>query len=552
MTEIVSQYKPAHKRKFIIVNKPTTIATTNAKPVSKRRLIIVSKPTTTTTTTANAKPVSKRRLIIVNRCGICMTDHKFKKIQCEYCSYQACISCCERYILTQKVAKCMNIYCKREWSSEFISDIFPKTFLEGDYKNHYQNILLDNEKASFPETVECINRLEEIEKALDKYEESYEIIKKRSQDMLSNDKTQREIHSTQNMIYVLDEQIKKDTKKNDTKNTLSLKIKKEIVERVSSLQKYRQILAELYIKCNSLNENIYQYNRDLDYIDRLTQEKEHIEATGKSSKTKYNMKKCPAEECRGFLDINFVCGICKCNACPYCHEVKAEEEQHKCNPDTVKTIDLMTKDTKSCPTCHTNINKIDGCDQMWCTLCHTAFSWTTGMIENKIHNPHYYQWMRSKSENGEIPRVDEEEAFCNENVEYYIRSNNSWNVLQRFRDVYLPKMDSIERNNVKIRFMKKCRFLKNEMTEKNYKLFLEKNAFEKKGHDEFNNFIALTTNVYLDLLHSMIKVEKDTSSKMTIDSEWSSQIVDSMNENVKKLKNKYNILTTKQYLFIKN
>jgi len=550
MTEIVSKPKLVPKRRLIIVSKPcaTTNANTNAKPVSKRRLIIVSKPIATTN--ANTKPVSKRRLIIVNRCGICMTDYKLKKIQCEYCSYQACISCCERYILTQKVAKCMNIYCKREWSSEFISDIFPKKFLEGDYKNHYQNILLDIEKASFPETVKCINRLEEIEKALEQYEDSYELQKKRSQDMLANDKTQREIHSTQNMIYVLDEQIKKDTKKNDTKNTLSLKIKKENIERVSSLQKYRQTLVELYIKCNCLNENIYKYNRDLDYIDRLTQEKEHIQATGKSSKTKYNMKKCPAEECRGFLDINFVCGICKCNACPYCHEVKTEE--HKCNPDTVKTIDLMTKDTKSCPTCHTNINKIDGCDQMWCTLCHTAFSWTTGMIENKIHNPHYYQWMRSKSENGEIPRVNEEEAFCNEKVEYYIRSNNSWNVLQRFRDVYLPKMESIERNNVKIRFMKKCRFLKNEMTEKKYKMFLEKNAFEKKGHDEFNDFIALTANLYLDILHSMIKVKKDTSSKMEIDSQWSSQIVDSINENVKKLKKKYNFLTTKQYLFINN
>ena len=31
---------------------------------------------------------------------------------------------------------------------------------------------------------------------------------------------------------------------------------------------------------------------------------------------------------------------------------------------------------------------------MWCTQCHTAFSWKSGQIENKIHNPHYYQWRR--------------------------------------------------------------------------------------------------------------------------------------------------------------
>jgi hypothetical protein len=81
---------------------------------------------------------------------------------------------------------------------------------------------------------------------------------------------------------------------------------------------------------------------------------------------------------------------------------------------------------------------------------------------------------------------------------------------------------------------------------------MTKNAFEKKGHDEFNDFIALTANLYLDILHSMIKVKKDTSSKMEIDSQWSSQIVNSINENVKKLKKKYNFLTTKQYLFINN
>ena len=39
---------------------------------------------------------------------------------------------------------------------------------------------------------------------------------------------------------------------------------------------------------------------------------------------------------------------------------------------------------------------------MWCTQCHTAFSWNTGRVEtHRVHNPHYYEWMR---QNGTLPR----------------------------------------------------------------------------------------------------------------------------------------------------
>ena len=68
----------------------------------------------------------------------------------------------------------------------------------------------------------------------------------------------------------------------------------------------------------------------------------------------------------------------------------------------------MAKDSRNCPQCAAAIFKIDGCDQMWCTQCHTAFSWRTGQIEtHRVHNPHYYDWMRANGglarEPGDVP-----------------------------------------------------------------------------------------------------------------------------------------------------
>jgi hypothetical protein len=41
---------------------------------------------------------------------------------------------------------------------------------------------------------------------------------------------------------------------------------------------------------------------------------------------------------------------------------------------------------------------------MFCTECHTAFSWNTGAVVNGvIHNPHYYEYLR-KLGNGTAPR----------------------------------------------------------------------------------------------------------------------------------------------------
>lgn len=103
--------------------------------------------------------------------------------------------------------------------------------------------------------------------------------------------------------------------------------------------------------------------------------------------------KCPSETCRGFLNSKFTCGTCDTTFCKDCHEPLTEN--HMCIDEVKATIQLLAKDTKSCPSCSTLIHKIEGCDQMFCTQCNTAFSWRTGhIVTSHIHNPHYYQWIR--------------------------------------------------------------------------------------------------------------------------------------------------------------
>jgi len=111
--------------------------------------------------------------------------------------------------------------------------------------------------------------------------------------------------------------------------------------------------------------------------------------------------KCPVENCNGFLNSSYNCGICDNQICKHCMEIK--EENHVCIEEKKETITFLKRDTKPCPKCGEFIHKINGCDQMYCIKCHTAFSWRSGFIERgQVHNPEYYRWMR---ENGrDIPR----------------------------------------------------------------------------------------------------------------------------------------------------
>ena len=100
---------------------------------------------------------------------------------------------------------------------------------------------------------------------------------------------------------------------------------------------------------------------------------------------------CSNIGCRGMVsDSN--CNLCGSQICIECHEII--KLNHKCNKDTVESMQAIFKEAKPCPKCSALISKIEGCDQMFCTQCHTTYSWNTGqLVTGFVHNPHYFAWL---------------------------------------------------------------------------------------------------------------------------------------------------------------
>ena len=74
------------------------------------------------------------------------------------------------------------------------------------------------------------------------------------------------------------------------------------------------------------------------------------------------IRKCPMNECKGFLSSRWKCGLCETNICNKCNENENEDEnEHVCKPENVASMELLNKDTKPCPACGTMICKISGC-----------------------------------------------------------------------------------------------------------------------------------------------------------------------------------------------
>lgn len=328
-----------------------------------------------------------------------MNKSSRKLVCCPYCDEKLCLQCAMSYIGSKlQDPHCM--FCKVEWSKGFVRDTFPKSWLAKDYKKLKEQLLFDTELAKMPETqiycdawkyrVDLLKEKETVAKALQE--------KKSLQDLFKTD-----YETCMQDIWML--------QGTASKEELSVLLNKS---------------HELKEQLDNVLEEYETLKDQMDTIVRNISEQTALIEGNPTTKKHSFMFTCPSNRCKGFIGDDWRCGVCKSLVCDKCREICKDD--HQCDETIVATIETLTKEAKPCPKCGSMISKISGCDQMWCTICHQAFSWTTGAFEDQVHNPHYYEWL-TRTEG----RIDDEIVRC---PDEFLTDRNMYAVVRKIRESF--------------------------------------------------------------------------------------------------------------------
>ena len=293
-------------------------------------------------------------------CSICCSENIEKEIVCGFCNASCCMSCAESYLLTIQEANCMS--CKKSWDERFLRTNFRLGWISKQYKDHITKMLVDREKSYIPATMPLIEQV--------KIDREAQVLYREYTNKCSEVYREFDIYKEKNNYTVVE-----------------LKMEwKRVQDHIEQMRVYYEAQAQaLKIKKDKTDTCVF-------------------------------IKKCPLDNCQGYLNDKYHCALCDKTVCKDCHhEVLQPLSQghlgHQCLKDDIETVKYLLKETKPCPKCHTRISKIDGCDQMFCISCKTAWGWAKGEIDTgKIHNPEYLRWMRETGQ--KIKRFDNVDNNC--------------------------------------------------------------------------------------------------------------------------------------------
>jgi hypothetical protein len=192
---------------------------------------------------------------------------------------------------------------------------------------------------------------------------------------------------------------------------------------------------------------------------------------------------------------------------------------------------------------------VKNCDQMWCTQCHTAFSWKSGKIEHNIHNPHFFEWQR-KNGGGTAPR-NPADIECGRELTH-LMTNTIKNHTLKHRELYkIIKNDSrsykptftydikieticdIIRSNIhniqstlpyfQINYFTKnqdlrVKYLEKYIGEEEFKISIQRNDKRNKKNAEIAQVIQLSNTALTDIIYRLIDhLDNCQKGKVNID-----------------------------------
>lgn len=284
-----------------------------------------------------------------------------------------------------------------------------------------------------------------------------------------------------------------------------------LVERYILHNKLKREYKELCAQRMALNLRIRALASDIHESNPASMNMEIVKTTF--------VRSCPMNDCKGFLNERWKCGLCDTKVCAKCH-VARTNGGHECKEEDLATAKLLMKDSKPCPSCASMIFKIDGCDQMFCTKCHTAFSWHNGTIERKnIHNPHYYEWIRK---NNGVPAVEE----CNNVAQLIdVRTLNkvgkeALDIHRLLTHIYFVELRHYDRNDNNTNIKLRISFMMNTISENQLRQKLRQNERTRYRNKNIYDVLEMFFNTGNDILKKANNdITKDPAKKTEVQKE---------------------------------
>jgi hypothetical protein len=553
-------------------------------------------------------------------CNICCDNYNKStrsKVCCAYCDFDVCRTCCETYILSETVPKCMKPDCAKEWTRKFLRENLTNVFLTSKYREHLEDVLFDQEKALMPATQPLVEEKIAKRNMRKQLRELDSIIED-----LYRDKRELERQIQYGITPVSFEKEDKEKARfvrqcpaNNCRGFLSTQWKCGICEQWSCPD------------CHELKgpNRDCEHNCDPNNIETAKMLAKDSKPCPKCQSLIFKISGCFAKDtpilmwdgttkmsqniCVGDILVgddgekriveNLVSSedelfeVKQNNAMSYVvnskHTLVLKDDLNnlnliiiddylclsnnerqllygfKYNSDLKYSIDVIPVGRGIYYGWSVNINNrfllpdftvVKNCDQMWCTQCHTAFSWKTCKLEKNIHNPHFYEWQR-KNGGGAAPRnpadiecgrelghntSDRIQTLSRKHPDLYKseqKEHTNWSGKKEMRTSHtysdtIRKICDIVRHvthNIRVELLNfqtdyvvrnqdlRIKYLENLISEYEFKMLIQRNDKKNKKNTEVAQVLQLANTAVTDIIYRLMdNLEKYDTEKHNIQS----------------------------------